>query len=271
MILQIGGVVMSLSLASTVRLQKIESVYQPMWNIYNKEIFGYEALLRFPDGFCGGNIEKAFELARNEGVLYELDTRAISNAVSNFPLHLLNMGLLLFINIYPSTLIHPHFDLFLNHLMKKYPQIEGKIVFELSESEQEVASWTLSKLKEKILMIKEKGFLTALDDVGKGVAGLQKMIEFCPDYLKLDRFFSKELSKSKEKQEMISLLLHYSRQKMEVILEGIEEEMDLEQARILNVPIAQGYLLGKPEKLTARNVIRSFYTPANGWVSSQLL
>lgn len=259
---------MSLNLASTIRLKKIESVYQPIWNINNSTIFGYEALLRFPDGFCGGNIEKAFELARNEGALYELDTRAISNAVSSFPLHLLNKGLLLFINIYPSTLLHSQFSLFLNQLMKKYPQIEGKIVFELSESEQEESCWALSELKEKLLMIKEKGFLVALDDVGKGVAGLQKMIEFCPNYMKLDRYFSKELSKSKEKQDMISLLLQYSKQKMEVILEGLEEEVDLEQAKSLNVPIVQGYLLGKPEKLTAKNVIRSFYSTVDGYISS---
>jgi EAL domain-containing protein (putative c-di-GMP-specific phosphodiesterase class I) len=262
---------MSLSLASTIRLQKVESVYQSMWNINTKAVFGYEALLRFPEGFCGGNIEKAFEMARNEGVLYELDTRAISNAVGSFPLHLLNRGLLLFINIYPSTLLHPQFEPFLNQLLKKYPQIEGKIVFELSESEHEESSWALSKLKEKLLMVKEKGFFIALDDVGKGVAGLQKMIEFCPDYIKLDRYFSIELSKSKEKQDMISLLLHYSKHKMEVILEGLEEESDFEQAKILNVPIAQGYLLGKPEKLTAKNVIRTVYSTGDEYVSEYLV
>jgi EAL domain-containing protein (putative c-di-GMP-specific phosphodiesterase class I) len=101
-------------------------------------------------------------------------------------------------------------------------------------------------------------FLYSLDDVGKGIAGLNKIIEFAPNYIKLDRYFSMGLSQSKEKQQIISLLIQYANGKMGLILEGIEEEVDLEQAKILNVPVVQGYLLGKPEKLTAQNIIRIY-------------
>jgi EAL domain-containing protein (putative c-di-GMP-specific phosphodiesterase class I) len=243
---------------NTIQLRKIETVFQPMWNLDRSTIFGYEALLRFTDGFYDGNIERAFDLARENGVIFELDTMAITNSVSSFPKQLLRSEMLLFINVYSSTLLHPQFENFINQLMNKFPQVQGKLVFELNETEKEEASWSIPELKEKITLLKEKGFLVALDDVGKGIAGLNKIIEFAPNYIKLDRYFSMGLSQSKEKQQIISLLIQYANGKMGLILEGIEEEVDLEQAKILNVPVVQGYLLGKPEKLTAQNIIRIY-------------
>ncbi|MGG3560535.1 EAL domain-containing protein [Neobacillus rhizosphaerae] len=240
-----------------LRLVKMEHVYQPLWNVTNMSLFGYEALLRFPDGFFQGNIETCFEQAREVGILYELDTRSIEGAASSFPLHQLNEERL-FINIYPSTLLHPQFEAFIDQFLLTYPQAYGKIVFELSETKFEDDIWEVKELKERVWLLKEKGFSIALDDIGKGAAELQKMIEFTPDYIKLDRYFANELAVSKEKQEMIALFIQYSKGKMGVILEGIEQGLDLEQAKKLHVPVAQGYLLGRPQKITTQSFIRDF-------------
>jgi EAL domain-containing protein (putative c-di-GMP-specific phosphodiesterase class I) len=159
----------------------------------------------------------------------------------------------LFINIYPSTLIHPYFPLFIDQLLTIYPQVNGKIVFELNETKKEESSWDLPEMKERIALVKQRGFSIALDDIGKGAAGIQKIIEFAPQYMKLDRYFAEGLSSSKEKQEMISLFIQYAKNKMGVILEGIEKEEDLEAAKRIEVPVIQGYLLGMPQRLTAEN------------------
>ncbi|MFZ7942487.1 EAL domain-containing protein [Neobacillus sp. 19] len=239
---------MSVGYTSTMIRQKIEHVYQPMWNVENVSIFGYEALVRFPDGVCDGDIEKAFALARTEGTLYEMDTKSITTAISSFPVHTLYKGLL-FINVFPSTLLHPHFPLFIRQLVSIFPYIRGRVVFEISETKQEEACWDHPGMKERIALIKESGFTVALDDIGKGAAGLQKIIEFAPNYIKLDRYFANDLSSSNEKQEMVSLLIQYASGKMIVILEGIEQEADFEAAKEIQVPIIQGYLLGFPQKL----------------------
>ncbi|USK54444.1 EAL domain-containing protein [Cytobacillus solani] len=239
---------MSIDMLARIENQSIESVYQPMWNLNHWKVFGYEALLRFPNGFCNGNIEKAFELARENGCLYELDTKAIRHAISCFPIDRLKEELL-FINIYPSTILHKNFENFIHQLQKNFPHIEEKVVFELSETDKEDSIWDLSEFKEKIAIIKEYGFRIAIDDIGKGGASLRKIIEFSPQFIKLDRYFANNLDKSKEKQQMVALLLQYSKQKMELILEGVEKNKDLAQAIALNIPFAQGYLLGKPETI----------------------
>lgn len=235
----------------------IEHAYQPIWKLDNWKLYGYEALLRFSDGYCQGNIEAAFEKVRDEGDLYELDIMSISKAVSHFPFqHYYSERL--FVNIFPSTLLNEKFESFITQLLIEHPQAKGKVVIELNESREEEQIWMIPKLKEKITFLKSQNFYIALDDVGKGVATLQKIIEFSPDYIKLDRYFARELYRSKEKQKMVTLLVEYTRSGMTLILEGIEQEIDLAKAKSLNVPIAQGFLLGRPQKLTKQNYYNVF-------------
>jgi len=240
---------MRVSYISPIQMQKIEHVYQSMWNVTNVSIFGHEALIRFPEGRFEGNIEAAFALARTEGTLYELDTRSIAEAIIHFPFEQLSRQLL-FVNIYPSTLIHPQFPLFLDQLVTSVPGLHGSVVFEVNETKQEEACWDMPEMKERMALLREYGIAIALDDIGKGAAGLQKIIEFAPDYIKLDRYFADGLSSSTNKQEMISLLLHYAKDKMGVILEGVEKEADFAAAKAIRVPLIQGYLLGMPKKPT---------------------
>jgi EAL domain-containing protein (putative c-di-GMP-specific phosphodiesterase class I) len=237
-----------------IQQEHIEHVYQPLCNAENGNIFGYEALLRFTDESLT-NIEEVFEWARKKEKIYELDTISIWYAVDSFPLHRLNSSLL-FINVYPSTVLHLQFKPFIDQLIKKYPQIRDKVVLEINESKIEEDNWKNPEFKKMLMYLKENGFSIALDDIGKGVATFQKIIEMSPNYIKLDRYFSIDLHSTKEKQHFISLLVKFAKNKMGLILEGIEKESDLSQAKLLQVPFVQGYLLGKPQKIN--NFVNTF-------------
>jgi EAL domain-containing protein (putative c-di-GMP-specific phosphodiesterase class I) len=227
--------------------KQFEHVYQPIWDLKDWTTFGYEAFIRI-ENVEVQNVEDLFQLARKEGCLYELDTAAIENSISNFPFFEFNKQLL-FLNVYPSTIIHQQFVYFLDHLLDKYPVARGRIVFELNMTNEEQEIWDDSTLKEKIATIKKHGFYIAIDDSGEGKSTFQKIIEFQPNYIKLHRHFAKELAMSQEKQKMVSLFANYCYPQGGLVLEGIEKEIDLAQAKLLKVPIAQGYLLGEPEKL----------------------
>lgn len=231
----------------TLTSADVSHIYQPMWNMDGWEVFGYEALMRIKD--CSNvEIDGVFSKARAQGSLYELDSISVESAVRHFPVRLLNKELL-FINIFPSTILDERFEPFIKHLRDRYSINPSRIVFELNETIEEELIWGSAVFREKIAALREAGFKIALDDIGKGAATILKIIEHTPDYIKLDRCFSENLSTSKEKQEMIALLLNYTKQKMGLILEGIEREIDLAYARMINVPVVQGYLLGRPQKM----------------------
>lgn len=251
---RIGGRKMANIFNHIIQSEKIEHVYQPLWNLNNWKIFGFEALVRFKNGCFLGKIEDAFEQARKEGLMYELDTMSIFKAISSFPFNP-HDGRLLFINVFPSTLVNKKFECFIEKLRFNFPNIKGRIVFEINESQQEEHIWKDTRLRQGISLLKEKDFFVAFDDVGKGAATLRKIVEFSPNCIKLDRHFAKDLYASKDKQRVISQITQFSKDKMVVILEGIENEIDLAMAKMLKVPVAQGYLLGRPEKINEQYFI----------------
>ena len=229
-----------------IREQNIEHFFQPIWRIALWEVYGYEGLLRIQNEPTI-NPEILFNEARREGVLYELDILSFTKAIEDFPFHNYNQHLL-FLNIYLSTVLDPRFIRLLKCLIFKYPNMIGKVVIELNETnEEEHCNDPL--LKKNIKVLKQFGFIIAFDDVGKSVATFQKLNDFKPTFVKLDRYFSEGLAESKGKQDTISMLSQYLDPDMTFIFEGVERDVDLAQAKIFNVPIVQGYLLGEPQKL----------------------
>lgn len=215
--------------------------FQGLFNTRNLERIGGEALFRSELGAP----DVIFQKAKTANKLYELETMSISKILNSYNLQESALKELIFINIFPSTILHPQFLSFIVDITKRYEK--NKIVFEIIETE---FVENISTLKERIKFLKDLGYLIALDDVGKGWSSLNMIIELEPDYLKLDRYFSINLSKSNSKQEMIKSIIHYTQySKSKVVLEGIEQETDLAIAKLLGVHICQGFLLEKPQPI----------------------
>lgn len=197
-----------------------------------------------------GNPEFIFQMAREENKLYELDTKSINKAIKTYySQEHQHLDGLLFINIYPSTILHHEFPSFAFHLLERFPESYKHIIFEIIETEK---TNNLQLLKERIQLLKKCGYQVAMDDVGKGWSSLSLMIELKPDFIKLDRYFSIDLANTEQKQKMIKLLLdYYEGTGTRIVLEGIETKKDLTMAQSLGVHLCQGYYLSMPTPLKA--------------------
>ncbi|QYY43226.1 EAL domain-containing protein [Aneurinibacillus thermoaerophilus] len=218
-------------------------LYQPLYNLSNWKIYGYEAFFRTEQV---NNPELFFLLAKKYQKLYELDILSIFHAIATYWRKRKGFESKLFINIFPSTIIHPEFTRFLNEVTSIFTFKTKNIVFEINEQE-EITDFSL--IKKAICSLKEQGFQIALDDVGKGFYSLRHLIELEPDFIKLDKYFSHNLSNCEKKQNLIKSLIDYCNEEIVLILEGIEKAEDLAIAKVLHVPIVQGYLLDKPSIL----------------------
>lgn len=228
----------------TFRHLNIQHEYQPLWDLQSWNVYGYEGLFRSESNL---NPEVTFSEARKNSCLFELDTYSLSKAIEFFPNFKTQY---LFLNVYPSTLLHSDFPGFITKAIQTYPIIVDRLILELNETSEEEHVWHIPALREKVTWLQSLGINIALDDLGKGAASLNKIIEFRPLYVKLDRYFSQKLSESKQKQKMVSLLSQYCEgEGITLIIEGIEKPVDLALAKLLNVPIGQGFLMGKPGRL----------------------
>lgn len=219
-------------------------VYQPLYFLSDWSLLGYEAFLR-SQYFVAP--ELLFQNAERLDKLYELDILSLFKAVVSYTPKNRALQTSVFVNIFPSTLLHPDFHCFVDGLLSDYAVSKGEIVLEINES-QEIND--VKSMRNMLSFLRQNGFQIALDDVGKGSASLKSLVEFEPDFIKLDRYFSIDLSVCLRKQRLIELLVGYCKDDAYLILEGIEKSEDLAIAKLLGVDIGQGYLLGKPERFS---------------------
>ena len=215
---------------------------QNLYNINNWTKIGSEMFLRSKTG----KPKAIFYAARIADRLYELETKSIIKALNIY--YFLNMTSkeLLFINISLSTILHTEFPNLIKMLTVQYPNIKYHIVFEIIKSKKHE---NVTLFKERINLIKSSGYFFALGE-GMNWKLWDEILGLEPHYIKLDRYFSMDLSHSHLKQEMIKSLLYYAqRSNLKVILEGIEQEKDLAVAKFLGIDICQGFLLDKPHPL----------------------
>ncbi|WP_157800902.1 EAL domain-containing protein [Bacillus solitudinis] len=234
-----------MSISVYIREEKFYHYFQPIYNLNSMNKIGFEALLRSK---VHANPETVFKEAIKEKRLYELDSISIHNALYTYQ----SAGFsqkegALFLNIFPSTILNRDFSSFLNKISTENYLDKQQIVLEICESE---SIDEFETFKERIIELKKQGFLIAIDDIGKGYSNFELVIELEPDYLKLDRYFSKDLHLSKKKQRIISFFLNYcEEEKIRLILEGLEDNRDLVVAKALGVKHGQGYILGRPALL----------------------
>lgn len=234
------------SIKESLKNEEFFHCFQPIFDTNNWKEIGYESFLR---SNTRPNPEIVFLEARKEEQLYELDSWSIYHATRNYE----KSGMskkdgLLFLNIFPSTIVHEQFPSFINKIMSEFTLENQQIVFEVSESE---VIFQLDIFKKRVQDLKNQGFLIAVDDMGKDHSCLKLIVETEPDFIKLDRYFAEDLHLSDKKQKIIKLLLTYSEQfDIKIILEGIETPSEMAIAKALGIPYCQGFMLGEPEKLT---------------------
>lgn len=236
------------SIAMLFKKKEYYHAYQPICKLPEKGRLGYEALLR---NTAGVNPESLFQLAKEEQRLPELDTQSLYHAVSAFFRSSEKAGNdLLFVNLFPSTIVEESFPLFVEEIVRAFSPFLNRIVIEINESIMDGEVWNEPLFAQRIAALREKGFQIAFDDVGDGTPTFRKILEISPDFIKIDRYFSKDLSISKEKQKVIRLFVDFCKDNTQLILEGVEDEADFACATLLGVVIGQGYLFGRPERLS---------------------
>ncbi|MGI9862928.1 EAL domain-containing protein [Moorella naiadis] len=203
--------------------------YQPIWNLKNKKLLGYEALIR------NGSVDigRLFREASKLGIIDQLDVASFNSIVK--------AGLppngLLFINITASGLPFLSPELARNLTMER-------MVLEFTEYGYKNIQ-DLGVILEKW---RNKGVKLAVDDLKPGGDQLKLALAIKPDYIKIDRSLVNNCHLQGNKKALLEWIVALCGQlNAEVIAEGIER---IEEAGFLvemDIEYGQGYVLGRPE------------------------
>lgn len=230
----------------------VRTVFQPIWRLSPRTVFGYEALTRIDPSYDLDGIQDAFDIAEQLGQAAELDAicrRSTIAAAASLP-----PGALLFMNVSPFSLANCRFSA--ATLLDELAPIHldpRRVVIEVTERST-VAPTVVARAAREL---RKAGFAIALDDVGAGNIGLAMLQQVPFDYLKVDREIVIGAQVGGSARAALRAVLAFGAEVgAQVLVEGVETDDQLTFVEQMagqhlrrNAPLiqlVQGYLLGRP-------------------------
>lgn len=231
-----------------IQNEQIKSVYQPIISLTDGKVLGYEALARItcsePDVF----IEEMFVLAEQCGKLWELEYLCRKKAMAEIGKDLASQKL--FLNVDPYVMYDPRFrEGMARKYLKEYGISAANLVFEITERTN-IQNEHMSLFQELVSHYQKENYQIAIDDFGKACAGLQRVIDLHPQFVKIDMDLIRDIHKSPEKSRALRRTVKFCKPLgIQLIAEGIEEREELRELIRLGILYGQGYLIAKPQEV----------------------
>ncbi len=225
----------------------ITTVYQPIFQIADRKIIGYEALSRGPGGEFHSP-DALFAMAARTGLTPALDALCQRSAARTLPP--LPDDVALFVNASPLSFVNGAFDA--GRFTAQFTDAglkPAQVVIELTERSSIEDFTAFGKTMRKL---KKCGFRLAIDDVGSGFSSLQTISETEPEYIKIDRALVDGIDRFPIKREIVRNLARIGQStRIAVIAEGVERDEELSELVKIPVDLAQGFLFAHPGAIPA--------------------
>lgn len=236
---------------------EIHLVYQPIMALDGGRLAGFEALIRWHHPTRGVIAPEEFvPLAERTGMIIDLGGFVLDRAADDlaqwqrdFPQ---TPALFSSVNVSSRQLLDDLPER-VSAVLARAAVVPGSLRLEVTESllmaDLDHAAGILSALKDT-------GVKLALDDFGTGYASLSYLQRFAFDVVKIDKSFVQGLAAADASgsgdDAIIRSVVALARDlKLEVVAEGIEDEVTRDRLQSLGCTYGQGYLFGQPMEADA--------------------
>ena len=213
--------------------------FQPIVDSQKQEISSFEALIRGPKGESASSI-LLHPLVKDSVIFDEICRRKILEMAGRLKLRKnLNINL--------STHILYQLDMnitatFKSSLKTGFP-IEN-VIFEVTETEN-LADQRV--LLQNLRLLQDFGFKTAIDDFGMGHSGLNLLVKYQPNFIKLDRNLISNIQNDRVKQIVFSGVQQMCEKlSIDIVAEGVERKDEYLWLKKAGIVLFQGYYFAMP-------------------------
>jgi EAL domain-containing protein (putative c-di-GMP-specific phosphodiesterase class I) len=229
------------SLQKMIHEKTVTTYFQPLVDLLDGQIFGYEILGRGDLPGFERSPMKLFQIASTINMSAELSDLfrqtgvSIGSTLPGYPI--------LFINTHPAEMGD------WNRLVRNFQRLRsGFPSLQFTVEIHEGAVTDLNRMRSLRSLFNELDIKLAYDDFGSGQARLLELAEVPPDYLKVDRSLIRNIHQaSPRRQRMIEVLVHFLNETgVKTLAEGVSCVEEDQICRQLNFDCAQGYYYGKP-------------------------
>ena len=208
------------TLDSLLSQRNLQTLFQPVFSIVQRDLHGYEALSRGPSDSYLHTPQALFSIAQQAGRRTELERACRHAACQRF--HEMKLPGKLFLNVSAEAVLEPKQSsgttLALMHSLGIPPD---RVVIELTE---DCPTGNIDVLTRALAHYRSRGFSIALDDLGAGYSSLRLWSELRPEYVKIDRHFIDGIHHDPVKREFVGAILNMAKaSQAQVIAECIEQ------------------------------------------------
>lgn len=222
--------------------RRVYTVFQPIVDLKNGTIVGYEALSR-PISELVPNIGMLIQLANEMGIIEDLEilliyfiNKTVFESKENF------LDKWLFINTNVSI---KYGDSELSRFRNTIDKITHKLVVEITEYDE----IDFDIISDRIAKLREFGAMVAIDDFGSGYSNELALLSLKPDIVKIDMGLIRNIDSDSRKFQIVENLTKYAMNNgVKTLAEGVETPEELKIVKDLNVDYVQGFIFARPEK-----------------------
>jgi EAL domain-containing protein (putative c-di-GMP-specific phosphodiesterase class I)/GGDEF domain-containing protein len=236
-----------------LRNKALYPVFQPIVKLDDGAVYAHEALIRGPQGTALHTPDALLRAAAEEGLGYTFETACVNATLRSWG-RMQTAGRL-FVNVSAEALITAYDRRGQQGLLEwiqKFHVTPRMLVLEITEHERVD---NMDRLAEVVQEIRAAGIALALDDFGDGRSSLRLWSQIKPEVVKIDKYFTRNISAHGDKLKTIQALQHIATIfGTALVAEGIETAEDLRVLRDVGIEYGQGYFLGRPETVPLQHL-----------------
>jgi len=242
---------LSAQLHRIIEQRSLTARFQPIIEMHNGDILGYEGLIRGPSDSPLHSPLNLFKAASENNLTVTVEHLCRHVILEQFAAQKLPGKL--FLNVSPECLLQRDTR---NGETLDYIRDLGinpeRVIIELTEYQP---THDYGLLCEAVFHYREMGFEIAIDDLGEGFSSLRLWSELKPDYVKIDMHFIQGIDHDPVKAQFVrSIQSIAEKSDTRVIAEGIETQSELLTIREMGVACGQGYHIARPHPTPTRAI-----------------
>lgn len=236
------------ALRDAVKNHELYLVYQPLIDLKQSKVVGFEALMRWHSKTLGQVGPADFiPMAEENGLILEMGEWALEEACFQMKkwqkLGLKNLYVA--VNISGRQFRQTSLPEVVGNALKKSGLNAKYLELELTES---LLIEDIEHVVETMYALKDMGTKLAIDDFGTGYSSLSYLKQFPVDKLKIDRSFISELASSQNDAAIAKAIINLGHSlNIQVLAEGVENEYQRDFIITHGCDFAQGYLYKAPD------------------------
>lgn len=238
-------------LHDVIEHQRLTVLFQPIIDLTNSSIIGYEGQIRGPSDDLLHSPVRLYRLAKQAGRLLDLENLCCQVTIDSFAELKLQGILFLRLNV-DVFLEHKFKEIQLAHVVEKAGIDPQRIVVSLCvRNPYDISNPNL--LPKIISRYAELGYKVAIEDQGEIFSTLQSQPEIYPSCVKINRYLIQDIDKDPLKVQLIKSLLEVAASSGFITMaEGIETRGELLLAKELGISLGQGCFIARASKKPAR-------------------